>query len=46
MAVRLLTSEVEETYMYKAALSQVCGESHVHRSAIHDREAPVTKQFP
>ena len=30
MAVRLLTSEMEETYMYRAALSQVCGESHVH----------------
>lgn len=30
MVVRLLTSEMEETYMYRAALSQVCEESHVH----------------
>ena len=30
MAVRLLTSEMEETYMYRAALSQVCEESYVH----------------
>lgn len=30
MAVRLLTSEMEEKHMYTAALSQVCGESHVH----------------
>ena len=30
MAVRFLTSEMEETFMYRAALSQVCGESHVH----------------
>jgi len=32
MAVRLLTSEMEEKYMYMygAALNQVCGKSQVH----------------
>ena len=30
MAVRFLTSEMEETYIYRAALSQVWGKSHVH----------------